>query len=329
MLIAEFEKQSFTQVVFPHENTDWSEYLEDARKNFVEIINAIRQFQTCLVVCYDIQAVQSYFEDHTNIKFVEYTANDTWARDSSALAVEENGEIKLLNFIFNAWGGKFDAELDNQMSRAISSVYSAPLEDCDFILEGGGVESNGEGLILTTSECMLNPNRNREFTKEEVTQKLKKFFGAKEILYLDHGYLAGDDTDSHIDTLARFISKDTIMYIACDNEKDEHYEALKKMEDELKEFVIEHKLKLIKLPMSSAVYYDNERLPATYANFLFVNGGVLVPTYNVKEDAEALEIFRWAMPERKVVGIDCSTLIRQHGSLHCVTMNFASGVTLN
>ncbi len=329
MLIPEFEKQSFTQVVFPHENTDWSEYLEDARKNFVDIINAIRRFQPCLVVCYNIEEVQSYFEDHTNIKFVEYTANDTWARDSSALTVEENGEIKLLNFTFNAWGGKFDAELDNTMSRAISSVYSTPLVDCDFILEGGGVESNGAGLILTTSECMLNTNRNKDFTKEEITQKLKEYFGAKEILYLDHGYLAGDDTDSHIDTLARFISKDTIMYVSCDDQNDEHYEALKKMEDELKEFVIEHKLKLIKLPMSSAVYYDDERLPATYANFLFVNDGVLVPTYNVKEDAEALEIFKWAFPNRKVVGIDCSTLIRQHGSLHCVTMNFASGITLN
>ena len=329
MLIPEFEKQSFTQIVFPHENTDWSEYLDDARKNFIDIINAIRRFQTCLVVCYNIQEVQSYFEDHTNIKFVKYTANDTWARDSSALTVEENGEIKLLNFTFTAWGGKFDASLDNKMSRAISSVYSAPLEDIDFILEGGGVESNGKGLILTTSECMLNPNRNKGLTKDQITQNLKNYFGAKEILYLEHGYLAGDDTDSHIDTLARFISKDTIMYVACDDEKDEHYTALKKMEDELKEFVIKYKLKLIKLPMSSAVYYDDERLPATYANFLFVNDGVLVPTYNVKEDAEALEIFRWAMPERKVIGVDCSTLIRQHGSLHCVTMNFANGVTLN
>ncbi|MEJ2414985.1 MAG: agmatine deiminase family protein [Sulfurimonas sp.] len=329
MLIAEFEKQSFTQVVFPHENTDWSEYLDDARKNFVEIINAIRRFQTCLVVCYDIKAVQSYFEDHTNIKFVEYTTNDTWARDSSALAVEENDEIKLLNFTFNAWGGKFDAVLDNKMSRAISSVYSVPLEDIDFILEGGGVESNGAGLILTTSECMLNANRNKGLTKEQITQNLKNYFEAKEILYLDYGYLAGDDTDSHIDTLARFISKDTIMYVACKDQNDEHYEALRKMEDQLKEFVIEHKLKLIKLPMSSAVYYAKERLPATYANFLFVNDGVLVPTYNVKEDAEALEVFKWAFPNRKVVGIDCSTLIRQHGSLHCVTMNFAAGINLS
>lgn len=331
MLIAEFEKQSFTQIIFPHKNTDWSCCLEDARKNFVEIINAIRRFQTCLVVCYDIAEVQSYFEDHTNIKFVEYTTNDTWARDTSALSVEENSTIKLLNFNFNAWGGKFESELDNKMSHALASHYSANLEDIDFILEGGGVESNGNGLILTTSECMCNPNRNTGFTKEQISTKLKEYFGAKEILYLDHGYLAGDDTDSHIDTLARFISKDTIMYVACEDQNDEHYEALKKMEEQLKEFVIEHKLKLIKLPMCSEVYdYEEEqRLPATYANFLFVNGGVIVPTYNVKEDAEALEIFKWAFPNRKVVGVDCSTLIRQHGSLHCVTMNFATGVTLN
>ncbi|WP_428738310.1 agmatine deiminase family protein [Sulfurimonas sp.] len=329
MLIAEFEKQSFTQVVFPHEKMDWSCCIEDARANFVNIINAIRQFQTCLVVCYNINEVQNYFEDHTNIKFVEYTANDTWARDTSALSIYKDGEIKLLNFIFNAWGGKFNSELDNRMSKILAPYYSCEMEDIDFILEGGGVESNGEGLILTTSECMLNPNRNSKFNKEQITQKLKEYFGAKEILYVNNGYLAGDDTDSHIDTLARFISKDTIMYVACDDENDEHYEALKKMEDELKEFVIEHKLKLIKLPMSSAVYDDNERLPATYANFLFVNNGVLVPTYNVKEDAEALEIFRWAMPDREVVGVECATLIRQHGSLHCVTMNFASEISIN
>ncbi len=328
MLIPEFEKQSFTQVVFPHENTDWSCCLEAARRNFVDIINAIRRFQPCLVVCYNIEEVKKYFPDQTNIKFVEYTANDTWARDSSALSVEKEGKVKLLNFTFNAWGGKFESDLDNKMSRAISSVYSAEMEDIDFILEGGGVESNGEGLILTTSECMLNPNRNKDFTKEQVTEKLKEDFGAKEILYLDYGYLAGDDTDSHIDTLARFINRDTIMYVGCEDEYDEHYEALQKMEDELKNFVIEKKLKLVKLPMASAVYDDGERLPATYANFLFVNDGVIVPTYNVKEDALALDIFRQAFGNRKVVGVDCSTLIRQHGSLHCVTMNFASGITL-
>lgn len=329
MLIPEFEKQSFTQVVFPHENTDWAYCLEDARKNFVEIINAIRIFQPCLVVCDEIKKVKAYFEDHTNIVFTQCATNDTWARDSSALSIEENGEIKLLNFTFNAWGGKFESTLDNAMSKKIASCYSCEMEDIDFILEGGGVESNGEGLILTTSECMLNPNRNKDLSKEEITEKLKEYFGAKEILYVDHGYLAGDDTDSHIDTLARFISKDTIMYVACDDENDEHYKALKKMEDDLKEFVIAHKLKLIKLPMASAVYEGKERLPATYANFLFVNEGVIVPTYNVKEDEEALEIFKWAFPNRKIVGVDCRTLIRQHGSLHCVTMNFAAGITLS
>ncbi|MFT7860660.1 MAG: agmatine deiminase family protein [Sulfurimonas sp.] len=328
MLIAEFEKQSFTQIIFPHKNTDWSCCLKDAQRNFVEIINAIRKFQPCLVVCHDIESVQQHFNDQNNLRFLQCATNDTWARDTSVLSIKEADKIKLLNFTFNAWGGKFEADLDNLISKKLSQHYSAEMEDSNFVLEGGAVESNGEGLLLTTSECMCNPNRNKNLTKEQITTKLKKYFGAKEILYLDHGYLAGDDTDSHIDTLARFISKDTIMYVSCDDINDEHYEALKKMEEQLKEFVIKHKLKLIKLPMASAIYDDGERLPATYANFLFVNGGVLVPTYNLKEDEEALEIFKWAMPDRKVVGIDCSTLIRQHGSLHCVTMNFASGITL-
>ena len=154
-------------------------------------------------------------------------------------------------------------------------------------------------------------------------QHSSDFFGAKEILYLNHGYLAGDDTDSHIDTLARFISEDSIIYVACEDKNDEHYKELKLMEEELKNLSITHNFKLIALPMSEAIYFEDERLPATYANFLFVNGAVLVPVYGVKEDKRALEIFRDTFQERDIVPINCSTLIKQHGSLHCVTMNFA------
>jgi len=148
------------------------------------------------------------------------------------------------------------------------------------------------------------------------------------ILYLDHGYLAGDDTDSHIDTLARFVDEKSIMYVKCDDENDEHYKELKLMEEELQTFAKEYDFSLIALPMSDACYFEDERLPATYANFLFVNGAVLVPTYGVKQDDEALEIFRETFPKREIVGINCFALIKQHGSLHCVTMNFAKGVEL-
>ena len=319
---AEFEKQSFVQIIFPHEKSDWIDYLEEARENFVNIANAIAKYEKCLIVCDDVALVKSYFSDFTNLEFVEFQTNDTWARDCSAISILENGEKKLLDFTFTGWGGKFDAHLDNAMSKALADYYKTPMETIDFILEGGAIESNSKGLLLTTSECMLNPNRNKTYTKEQTTELLKIELGITDVLYLDYGYLAGDDTDSHIDTLARFVDERTIMYLTCKDENDEHYEQISKMETQLKEFAKQYDLDLIALPFTDAVYFDDERIPATYANFLIINGAVIVPTYGVSQDEEALQIFRDFFKDREIVGVDCSVLIRQHGSLHCVTMQF-------
>ncbi len=337
-LIAEFEEQSFTQIIFPHVETDWCKYIDEARENFVNIINAIIRYQKCLVVCDNIESVKKYFNEDENLFFVEYKTDDTWARDCSAIGIVENGVTKLLDFTFNAWGDKFEATKDNLMSRTISNSYSQSVQTIDFVLEGGAIESNGAGLILTTSTCMNN--RNLEITSQAKENKLKEYLGAKEILMLNHGYLAGDDTDSHVDTLARFIDEKTIMYLTCavsDSEEvllgckdkdDEHYTELKLMQEELHLMAKKYDLKLIELPMTDAIYFEGERLPATYANFLFINGAILVPTYGVKQDKEALEIFKSTFNDRDIIPIDCQTLIKQHGSLHCVTMNFASGITL-
>ncbi|MBL4730211.1 MAG: agmatine deiminase family protein [Sulfurimonas sp.] len=325
-LIAEFEEQNFTQIIFPHKDTDWSAYLEEAEETFIHIINTISKFQKCFVICADITYVKSKFPDHHNLYFAEYLSNDTWARDCSCLCVEEDSDISLLDFTFNAWGNKFDSQKDNAMSQAMKNIYLKDLHTQDFVLEGGAVESNGVDTILTTTACMLN--RNSHLNSIEVTQKLNTFFGATKILYLDHGYLAGDDTDSHIDTLARFINEDTIMYVKCEDEKDEHFDELALMEAELEEIAKQNSFKLIALPLPEAIYFAKERLPATYANFLFVNGAVLVPVYGAKEDSIALDIFTKNFPTKKIIPINCSTLIKQHGSLHCVTMNFARGVTL-
>lgn len=327
-LIAEFEEQSFTQIIFPHENSDWAEYLEEAEETFTKIINEIIKYQKCLVVCADIEGVKRKFEANKNLYFAEYETNDTWARDCSALSIENNSKIELLDFTFTGWGGKFEASKDNLMSKKIASRYSAKVKTIDLILEGGAIESNGVGTILTTAECMLNKNRNANLSASQITEILKDEFGATNILYLKHGYLAGDDTDSHVDTLARFIAEKTIMYVTCKDEEDEHYTELKLMEAELKLFAKTYNYELIALPMSDALYFEDERLPATYANFLFVNGAVLVPTYGVKQDEEALNIFRETFPTKDIVAIDCFTLIKQHGSLHCVTMNFAKGIEI-
>ena len=327
-LIAEFEEQSFTQIIFPHENTDWIEYLEEAEVTFINIINSIARFQKCFIICADITYVKTKFPDHTNLYFAEYETNDTWARDCSALCIKEDSEVMLLDFTFNAWGEKFESSKDNAMSNAMKNIYLKDLKSHDFILEGGAIESNGIDTILTTSACMLNKNRNPMLDSVNITKKLNDFFGATKILYLNHGYLAGDDTDSHIDTLARFISEDSIMYVKCNDYSDEHFEELNLMEQELEKIATENDFKLIALPMSEAIYFQEERLPATYANFLFVNGAILVPTYEVKEDSITLDIFTKTFPDKEIVPINCSTLIKQHGSLHCVTMNFASSVRI-
>jgi len=328
---AEFEKQSFVQLIFPHARSDWAPYLKEACRTFSAIASAIARYETCLIVCDDIERVRSYFHDDTNLAFIRYQSDDTWARDCSGITIYHHGKPEILDFSFNGWGGKFNAARDNAMTAALEANYDNAVYKADFILEGGAVDSSGEGAILTTSACLLNPNRNPGFSKEEIETKLFTYLGAKEIFWLNHGYLSGDDTDSHVDTLARFIAPDTIMYVQCSNPYDEHFNALKKMENELialrrsntKPFC------LIPLPMCDAIYYEEERLPATYANFLMINNAVLVPTYNVAQDSEALSLFHRAFPHRDIIAIDCSVLIRQHGSLHCVTMQFPKGTTFH
>ena len=315
-LIGEFETQSYTQIIFPHKNTDWNKYLKEAEQTFINIINTIRVYQKCLLVCYDIQAVKRHFDDEKNLEFIEYETDDTWARDCSALSIKENTKVKHLDFTFNAWGNKFESKKDNLMTKTVTPDALS----CSFVLEGGAVESNANGTILTTSKCMLNRNPNLD--KKQINKILHDNLGAKEVLYLNHGYLAGDDTDSHIDTLARFIDKDTIMYVKCEDKNDEHYRELFLMEKELQTIAKQKNYKLIALPMSDALYFEEERLPASYANFLFVNGAVILPIYGVKSDTLAIKIFEETFIDRDIITTDCSVLIRQHGSLHCVTMNF-------
>ncbi len=329
---AEFEPQSFVQLIFPHPQSDWIDYLEEARACFVNIATAIAQHQPCLIICDDVDFVKNYFTSYDNLIFISYQTNDTWARDCSALSIidEDEDEALLLDFTFTGWGGKFDASRDNAMSRAISDIYGARMEKVDFILEGGAVESNGMGSLLVTSECILNPNRNAHLNKKQTEDLIKKELGVEQILWLNHGYLAGDDTDSHIDTLARFIDVNTIMYVKCEDTEDEHYDALKKMEEELQVLrdLDGEPFKLIALPMTNPHFYDDERLPATYANFLIINDAVLLPIYNDPHDAQAIVICEHAFRGRSIIPIDCSILIRQHGSLHCVTMQFPEDVSI-
>ncbi len=330
-LPAEFEEQSFIQLIFPHAKSDWAPYLQEASENFIAIAMAIARFEKCLIVCDDIARVKSHFTTTKNLFFVQAESDDTWARDCSGITVITNTKPTVIDFTFTGWGNKFDATLDNALTAKLSPYYKADYKKQRFILEGGAIESNGEGILLTTKECLLNPNRNVKLTQKfEIESILHENFGTKKVLWLEHGYLAGDDTDSHIDTLARFVDSKSITYVQCRDETDEHYEALAQMEKELQSFtdLEEEPFRLIPLPMTDSIHYDNERLPATYANFLIINGAVLVPTYNDRHDREALDTLQKAFTDRKIIPIDCSVLIRQHGSLHCITMQFPHPVNL-
>jgi len=333
-LPAEWEKQSFLQLTFPHRNSDWKYLLNEATSCFVEIIETTALFQDVLVVCDDVERVKSFFTSTQNIWFVQADSNDTWARDHGGITVIEDGDAIVHDYIFNGWGAKFDASFDNQITKNLfkKSVFeNCTLKSFDFVLEGGSIESDGKGTILTTAECLLSKNRNEQFSKTEIENLLKENFGAKRILWLNSGYLAGDDTDAHIDTLARFCDEKTIAFVGCENREDEHFEALQKMKDELHSFVdFEGKpYQLVQLPFPDPCFDDaGKRLPATYANFTIINNAVLVPVYGVSQDEKALEILRDCFPDRKVIAVNCRVLIEQHGSLHCVTMQYPEQVKL-
>jgi agmatine deiminase len=333
ILPAEWALQSAVQLTFPHENTDWADVLEEVLPCFVAIAETISRFQPVLIVCKNAESTKALLQkaNQDNLLFAEIDSNDTWARDHGGITVLENGKPRVLDFVFNGWGLKYPADKDNLITRHLYNmgVFDAEFQHGGIVLEGGGIESDGEGTLLTTAECLLSPNRNPHLSKAEIEAYLKACLGLRRVLWLHHGYLAGDDTDSHIDTLARFCSSDTIAYVQCLDAADEHFGALRSMAAELQSFrtLSGQPYRLVPLPWPDPCYdAGGERLPATYANFLIVNGAVLVPTYRVPQDAEALSLFKELFPRREIIGIDCRPLIGQHGSLHCVTMQYPATV---
>jgi len=304
-MLAEWEPQSAVQLTWPHKDTDWAPILPEITAVYEEMKREIESRETVIVVD-------------------DIPHNDTWARDHGFITVEENGQLILLDFKFNGWGEKFAAELDNDINRQlyeqqlVKGIYESHL---DFVLEGGSIESDGKGTIFTTTCCLMAPHRNQPLTQQEIDQQLKEWLGAERIVWINHGSLIGDDTDGHIDTLVRIAPNDTLLYIGAD---DEHPDLLL-MEQELQQLrtIDGHPYRLLQLPMPRPIYDDGERLPATYANYLVINGAVLVPTYNQPDlDQEAISTIGKAFPDREIIGIDCRAVIRQHGSLHCCTMQY-------
>lgn len=337
-LPAEWEIQDGVLMTWPHKNTDWASVLHEVKPVFIEIIRHIIRFElVVLVVPNELEVAEELIKagiDLSKITFCEAESNDTWSRDFGPITVIYNDKPVLMDFAFNGWGLKFPANFDNQISRILkqNGKLKPKLNCVGLVLEGGSIETDGLGTILTTTNCLLSPNRNPQLDQNELAQAFGSLLGAKRILWLNHGLLIGDDTDSHIDTLARICPNNTIVYQGCNNPVDEHYEQLKQMEKELSAFTAPDgsSYRTLQLPWPKACFDSfAHRLPATYANFLIINGAVLVPTYRDHEnDIKALEIITSAFPGREIIGIDCLPLLEQHGSLHCITMQLPQGVVV-
>lgn len=328
-LPAEWESTGAILLSWPHINTDWSYMLDEVTECFINIVTEIIKEEHAIIVAPDIEIPQKQLShlDCSKIKFIECPTDDTWARDFGPITTIEDGVFTIHDFQFNGWGLKFKSCNDNLITRSIINnemLIGAYKNNLGFTLEGGSIESDGKGVLLTTSECLLSPNRNGDLDKAEIEEFLFTELGLKKVLWLDHGYLAGDDTDSHIDTLARIAPNNTIVYVGCPTPEDEHFDEMKAMKQQLESFTtLDNKpYNLIELPFPDAIYdTDGERLPATYANFLILEKSVLMPSYNQPEkDILAAKQLQKAFPTYKITAIDCRALIKQHGSLHCVTM---------
>jgi agmatine/peptidylarginine deiminase len=325
---AEWERQTFVQLTWPHKDTDWAPMLEEITATYVEMAREITRREPLLIVVPSRRDLPEEVLRMGNTTIVECPTNDTWARDHGFITLveqgargEERGATILLDFKFNGWGEKFEAEKDNAINKHLweSSLHTPHStlhkyeSHLDFVLEGGSIESDGKGTIFTTTSCLLAPHRNEE-RKEIIEQELLRRLRAQRIVWLDCEQMEGDDTDGHIDTMVRLAPNDTILYNA-------HAKNIGQLR-ELR--TLEGKpYRLIELPLPEAIYEDGEQLPATYANFLILNGAVLVPTYGQPEnDAEALRLVASAFPDREIVGIDSCSIIKQHGSIHCCTMQY-------
>lgn len=335
-LPAEWEQQDGILLAWPHKDSDWHPVLHEVEPVFVEIAKQISLFERVVIIAPDKGKVKDRLR-HAGARMdratvYEIGSNDTWMRDFGPITVLEGEKPLLLDFFFNGWGLKFAADQDNQATRRLhqaGAFAATPLKTIGLVMEGGSIESDGKGTLLTTEQCLLGPNRNPHLTKKEIETALREELGTKNFLWLGCGFLAGDDTDSHIDTLARLCPEDTIVYVSCPDEDDLHFTALRQMASELESFRSGdgRPYRLIPLPWPSPRYdKDGQRLPATYANFLVINGAVLIPTYQDENDTAALAAIREAFPNRTIIGIDCLPLIEQHGSLHCLTMQIPKGV---
>ena len=336
-LPAEWEPQAAVLIAWPHADTDWAERLAEVETTYVALAAAVTRFQRLIIVVPNgelrahVEAqLRTASVDLAKIRFVELPYDDTWLRDSGPITLKAgDDQFQLTDFRFTGWGGKFGAEQDDALIAGLveAGVFGqAAHRRIDWALEGGGIESDGEGTVLTTWRCLVQ--RHPEQSREEMSSTLRDSLHASRVLWLDYGYLEGDDTDAHIDTLARFAPGERIVFQSCDDPSDPHHDELQRMGNELSALrtADDQPYQLYPLPWAKPILDQGRRLAASYANYLIVNGAVLVPAYGDKADNEAARIIGTAHPGREVVQVPCRPLIWQNGSLHCITMQLPEGI---
>ncbi|MFD0738201.1 agmatine/peptidylarginine deiminase [Lysobacter koreensis] len=339
-LPAEWEPQSAVLIAWPHADTDWADRLGEVEETYIALAAAITRFQP-LIVCVADDDVQAYARarlssarvDMERVRFVEIAYDDTWLRDSGPITLRGRDGFTLLDFRFTGWGGKFDASRDDLLVEGLHQAgifFNSTRQAIDLALEGGAIDTDGAGTLLSTWQCLHE--RHPQASREELSAKLAQWLHQDRVLWLDHGYLEGDDTDAHIDTLARFAAPDAIVFQGCDDPTDSHYAELQAMAAELAALRTRdgQPYRLFPLPWAEPIIdggaSDGRRLAASYANFLIVNGAVLMPVYGDPADARAQAVMAQAFPQHEIVPVPCRPLIWQNGSLHCITMQLPAGV---
>lgn len=328
---AEWEKHEATWLTFPLNRDTWEgEKWDKMLPAYFQFIRLLAEGEIVNIILPDADIanwVQGELESYgTNTKRVRYhytSTNDSWARDHGPAFVVNRAERKkaIVNWEYNAWGGKYPPfDADNRLPTFIAQQLGLTRFDAGIVMEGGSVEFNGQGTLLTTRHCLLNKNRNPRLNQNQIEEHLQKFYGVSQILWLDEG-IVGDDTDGHIDDIVRFINADTVLTVVEENRLDDNYLILQKNLSDLKMMRLANgqALNIIELPMPAPVETDGIRLPASYANFYIANGRVIVPTFSCKEDEKAIKIIEKCFPDRQVVGVNSRNIIWGLGSFHCLS----------
>lgn len=337
-LPAEWEPQDAIQLTWPHRDTDWRPLLGQVIPVYERLVQLLTNHNGQVLIgapAAEVESIKLRMAELAvpldRLHIYAVASDDTWTRDHGPITVATADGLRLLDYRFTGWGNKYPSAQDNRITSELyrqGAYPGARMRHRDLVLEGGAIESDGQGTLLTTAQCLLNPNRNPALSQGDIEAQLRRDLGVRKINWLHHGAMEGDDTDSHIDTLARLCPDHVIAYQACEEETDSHYRELQRMAEELRQLTSAdgEPYRLVPLPWPSPKYdEEGNRLPATYANFLIFNGMVIVPTYRDVQDREALAQIAKAFPGYRVEGLDCLPVIHQHGSLHCITMQLPQG----